>query len=306
MNRLINLLLVALPFIVASCEKSGDIGFEEIVINTIVAEAHSDTEDTKTVLADESTLKVNWLSGDAINVFFGTSASSKFTTTNSGPIAQFSGSISVITGGGDGLTDDTALWGVYPYNSANTTDGTSVTLTLPSTQTGKAGSFADDLFLTVAKSKNFYMSFYNLCASVYFQVSASDIKAVTFSGNNGEALAGKVQVGFESYPYVKSYLTEKTVVSITPQEGDYFVPGNNYYLVVLPAHFTKGMTMTYYKEETKASYSVNVNYDLKRSVFINFINRDAGLTFTQYDSSGLNIGIDGWENVGVDQGGDAN
>ena len=124
--------------------------YTDIVLTSIEATLEGMPSETKTT-TDGS--KVEWLAGDAINVFFGASESSKFTTETSGEIAQFKGSIGVVTGGGEGLTSDTSLWGVYPYNSKTTCDGMSVTYTLPAVQTAKAGSFADDLFPTLARSQ---------------------------------------------------------------------------------------------------------------------------------------------------------
>ena len=148
---------------------------------TIYASTESQPQQKNVI--DDASFQTFWTSGDAINVFFGP-VSSRFVTDESGAVAQFKGTIDVVTGGGEGLTDETSLWGIYPYNASNTCNGNSITLTLPATQSPAENTFADGLFPQVARSRSFYMTFYNLCACIRFTVSNSDIKSVTLSGNN--------------------------------------------------------------------------------------------------------------------------
>lgn len=261
---------------VVSCQKN-DIQQDSSKTITLLT-ATSGEMDTKTSIDDES-LDISWSSGDEINVFFGASESSLFVTENSGEVAQFKGQISVVTGGGDGLTDDTSLWGIYPYDSGNTCDGTSVTLTLPATQTAAENTFANGLFPQIARSRNFYMSFYNLCGCFRFSVSNNDITSVTLSGNAQEAVAGKVKVSMETTPAVEEHITQETVITMNAPDGGCFKPGVNYYLVVFPHTFKNGLTLTYYKKDSQASYTYSKQYTLERGKFSSFTNRDAGLTF---------------------------
>ena len=257
----------------------------EILTIYASAEAQPDVKNT----IDTESLKTSWLAGDAINVFFGASESSRFVTSESGEVAKFKGSIDVVTGGGEGLNDDTSLWGIYPYDSRNTCDGTNITLTLPSDQEAAENTFANGLFPQIARSWNFYMTFYNLCASIRFTVSNPDIKYVTFSGNNNEAIAGKARVSMDAkYPVVEEVMSPKTVLTMYAPDGGCFKPGVNYYFVLFPTTFTQGMTITYYKETSSASYVYSKSYTLERNVFSRFTNRDAGLTF-------VNIPLKDWE-----------
>lgn len=243
--------------------------------------------DVKNVIDNES-LEITWTAGDAINVFFGASESSRFVTSQSGSVAQFKGSIDVVTGGGEGLSDETSLWGIYPYDANNTCDGTNITLTLPSLQEAKENSFADGLFPQIARSQNFYMSFYNLCGSFRFTVAASDIKCVKLSGNNDELIAGKAVVSMEGEPAVEEIIYgEKELVMYAP-DGGYFTPGVNYYFVLYPTEFKEGLSLTYYKEDTYASYKYLNPYTLERGRFSRFTDRDSGLTFE-------NIPLQDWE-----------
>ena len=229
-------------------------------------------------MIDDASFQTFWTSGDAINVFFGP-VSSRFVTDESGAVAQFKGTIDVVTGGGEGLTDETSLWGIYPYNASNTCNGNSITLTLPATQSPAENTFADGLFPQIARSRNFYMTFYNLCACIRFTVSNSDIKSVTLSGNNNEPIAGKVRASLDKVPVVDQVMFPETKLTMNAPDGGYFKPGVNYYFVLFPTTFSNGLTMTYYKENAYASYTYSNAYTLARNKVSRFKERDAGLTF---------------------------
>lgn len=230
--------------------------------------------------AIDGNLKTTWLAGDAINVFFGSSESSRFVTSESGEVAQFKGSIDVVTGGGEGLDDDTCLWGVYPYDANTTCDGKYVTLTLPAWQKATENTIANGLFPLIAKSRNFYMSFYNLCGSFWFSVKNSDICSVTLSGNNGEPIAGKARVSMGKTPSVEEIIFGEKELSMTAPDGGCFRPGVKYYFALYPTVFEKGLTITYHKKDSYASYVISKSYTLRRNVFSYFKDRDSELTFT--------------------------
>ena len=281
--RFINYVMAAASVaIMLSCEEQLTEEVNDVV--TITAENEQIQPDTKTVIDDQS-LKISWLAYDAINVFFGASESSKFVTETSGRKAQFKGSVSVITGGGDDLTNDTSLWGVYPYKSTTTCDGTSITYTLPANQEAKENSFADDLFPQIARSQNFFMSFYNLCGSFRFTLSREDIVKVTLSGNNGESLAGKVKATMPlgGVPIVSEVLDGTTTLTMTAPEGECFKTGVNYYFVLYPTVFSKGLTLTFYTVDKKATFNYTGSYTLARNLFVLFDKLDGKLTFEDYE-----------------------
>ncbi len=250
---------------------------------TIIASVERKPETRNTIAnIDNNVVKIEWTKNDSINVFFGDSGGSKFTTEESGEVAKFKGSIDVAVGGGEGLTDDTSLWGVYPYKSTTTCDGTYVYYTLPSEQEAAENTFAKELFPQIAKSRNFYMTFYNPCASIRFTVESNDIKAVSLKGNNGESLAGKAKISMESVPKVESIESGETELMMYAPNGGCFTPGVTYYFVLFPTEFTKGLSITYYKENSYATYSHSKAYTLGRNKFSRFLNRDSGLTFKTY------------------------
>ena len=232
---------------------------------TVIEASLADTDhQTRTSISEKvnGAVKYTWLAGDAINVFFGASESSIFVTNTTDRVAQFKGTIGAVTGGGDDLTGETSLWGAYPYDRNTTCDGSSITMTLPHEQEGKADDLADDLFPSIARSTNFQMAFYPVCGSISFKVAGSDIVKVTLSGNDNEKLAGKAKVSMElgGKPEIEEVTDGKTVLSMTAPDGGCFESGKSYYFVFWPSDFEKGLTLTYYKKDSYASRICSIDW----------------------------------------------
>ena len=284
-------LLVAMAF--ASCENINPICEpEESVEITISASLTDQSCDTKSEISEivGSSVKYTWLAGDAINVFFGASESSKFVTNTTGRVAQFKGTVGVVTGGGDDLTDDTSLWGVYPYNENTVCDGSSVTTFLPNVQEANADNFADDLFPSVARSQNFTMAFYPVCGGFRFRVSNPDIVKVTLSGNNNEVLAGKANVSMAlgQTPQVTEISEGQTELVMFAPGGGCFETDKYYYFVLYPTNFSKGYTLTYYKQDAKGSFVKQDAYPIQRNKFGGKTDGDKDLIFS-------NVPLNDWE-----------
>ena len=276
---------VCAAMVFSSCENLnedfGIAGAEEITIHASVAEQ---PVDTKSAIYEFGSEKVTfkWLAGDAISVFFGDSEGSIFVTDVTASKAKFKGTIGAVMGGGDDLTDETSLWGVYPYDKNTTCDGSSITMTLPHEQDAAAETFADDLFPSLARSTNFTMAFYPVCGSIRFKVSDPEIVKVTLSGNNDEDLAGTATVSMPlgGAPVVDVVSEGQKELVMKAPDGGCFDTSKYYYFVMYPTDFTKGLTITYYKEDEKASYVLNSSVKVRRNRFTSATNKDAGLNFT--------------------------
>ena len=276
---------VCTAMVFSSCENLnedfGIAGAEEVIIDASVAEQ---PVDTKSAIDEFGSDKVTykWLAGDAISVFFGDSEGSIFVTDVTASKAKFKGTIGAVMGGGDDLTDETSLWGVYPYDKNTTCDGSSITLTLPHEQDAAEDTFADDLFPSIARSTNFTMAFYPVCGSIRFKVSDPEIIKVTLSGNNCEDLAGKATVSMPlgGAPVVDVVSEGQKELVMKAPDGGCFDTSKYYYFVMYPTEFTKGLTITYYKEDEKASYVLNSTVKVRRNRFTSATNKDAGLNFT--------------------------
>ena len=224
----------------------------------------ADAPFTKTVLQSDGS--VYWSPGDAVNLFYGATGSTRLESDNTEAAAQVN-----FTGTLEGFVPDGSsyFWAVYPYDEANSFDGSAVTLTLPAVQTAVAGTFADDLFVTMAHSKDYTLQFYNVCGGVKFSVAGEGIKYVTFKGNADEVLAGKVKVGLdeEGKPQVKEVVDGKKEIRVDAPGGGTFETGKWYYVVAFPDTLASGYTMSFYDDKLIAERVENETVTIRRSVW---------------------------------------
>lgn len=240
---------------------------------------------TKTVV--ENGYNVYWSPNDQINVFYGAKAAGVFTSVNTAPAAKadFTGTLSFVSGTlNTGNTSD-KFWGVYPYDAGNTCDGSSVTLTIPAVQTAVEGSFDPTAFPALAMSDGLNLSFWNVCGGVKFTVSSTGIKSVTFAGGNNEYLAGKVKVRMdaEGHPIVQSVVSGVREITVNAPDGGAFKPGVEYYMVIRPIALSSGFTMKFTKAAKEGTYTHSTVVEVKRSIFGVLANKDADVTFTPRD-----------------------
>lgn len=239
---------------------------------------------TKTAVQSDGT-SIYWTPGDAINLFYGTASAGQFTTAIESPAltTDFSGTLSVATGTSteSGVTTQ-SFWGVYPYNVSNTCTGDGVTLTIPSTQSGIAGSFADKLNPSVATSPGLSLAFYNVGSWFIFSVTQDDIVSVTLRGHNNENIAGRVKVTMdaETHKPVAEVLEGQKSITMTPAGGTFEV-GESYYMVVIPGRMSSGLELTLTKSNGKqATWSINSDVTFTRSQYLRKLNADNGLTYS--------------------------
>ena len=141
-----HIVLVAAALALAAC------GNEEIIENNesgSTGKVHmtftAGTPQTRTSLAEDG-LAVNWTQGDLVAIYDGTETICKFEAT------EVSGSTATLKGEAAETDTYTAF---YPYTDDGTLtlDNTAITFTLPATQTATAGSFAEGLNPSWAKTE---------------------------------------------------------------------------------------------------------------------------------------------------------
>ena len=261
---------------------------EELTFSAVWAEDPG----TRTALQENGT-SIWWTPAEEINVFQGTMSSGKFTSTNTEPqeLVQFRGSMEVMTGTVETPGDQLSYWAVYPYDAANSCDGESVTLTVPSLQEAKEGTFTDKFFPAVANSQNFSLAFYNVCGGARFSVVNTGIQMIAFQSNAGEPLAGKVRIVFgeDGKPAVDSVPDGSDVVMVMAPEGG-FIPGKYYFAAFLPQTFSKGITMTFWKENSHASYGIKA-VTVNRSRFGKLDEKDKDLVFDMPVPEKVDLGL---------------
>ncbi|MGM9791559.1 MAG: hypothetical protein ACI3Y4_04060 [Candidatus Cryptobacteroides sp.] len=263
------LLFAAVVSIVAACT----IKIEECPVEGFKAPDITATYDnagaTKTSLVTDSegVGTIYWNTSDEINVFYG-STSTHYVSTNTADATTAVFTTTDLIGSDENAS--TNRWGLYPYNASATCDGTYVTTTLPSFQKGVAGSFDDDLYITLAHSQTDEFRFYNVCGGIKFSLSRSDIKRITFKGNSDEYLAGKVKLTMDSEdkPCVSEVVAGEKTLTLTPKDGTCFNADTYYYIVVLPVDMPGGFTMTFEADSQIGTFEYTDNaVKIKRSVF---------------------------------------
>ena len=235
-----------------------------------------DIHPTRTALQNGG--QVLWSPGDAIDVYYGTSTKGKFVSSNTSLAAgaDFVGDLP-----GYVYSESSHYVAVYPHSASNLYDGNSLTVELPDEQNGCEGTFDSNLFISIAKSSDTDLYFYNLCGGVEFSVDEPDVKSVTFKGNNGEILAGKVKVLLDgdNKPYVSEVLEGKTEITLNAPGGGSFEKGKLYYIVALPAVLEKGFTLTFRKSPGGAVRVSEKAVEVKRSIWGTLFNADKGIDY---------------------------
>lgn len=197
---------------------------------------------TKTTLHTDGAT-VYWEEGDAISIFDGVS-NNKFDIQgydNGSPSASatFSGTV-------DGGA--TTFYAVYPYNKAgNSLAGSTLTATVPASQTLRAGSFQSGAAVAVAYTTGNTLAFHQATAILGITLNSDmdNVESIEFYGNNNEYVAGAVDVEMNTSNGAITSVTPEIgskTVALTKGEGT-FVPGQTYYLSFIPQKFEKGITV---------------------------------------------------------------
>ena len=227
--------------------------------------ATSGDNGTKTVLQQDGS--VFWSPGDCITVFYG-NIPGRFTSTNTEPSAsaEFTGSLGSFV-----LDGETEFKAIYPHSDiiVTPTDEGILSLFLPPEQTAVEGTFADDLFICVAKSKDVNLHFYNVCGGVKFSLSRDDIKKVVFRGNNKETLTGTMFVDFnaDGIPQVIDFTAGRSSVTLSAPDGETLKKGAWYYLVSAPQVLSGGYTMELYTDELVETITSESSVTIRRSAW---------------------------------------
>lgn len=250
---------------------------------------------TRTVRLEDGS--VEWCPSEEISVFYnnGSDGGSKFVSQNDEdvPVAEFVGKLNGVSAGGEGFVSDRYIYGIYPYSQSTSFSDGVATIILPSYQTSSEGTFSNNLFPTIGRSKGLDIAFYNICGGVKFTVSRDDITSVVFKGNSGERLAGAAKVAFDSssLPTVLSEEVESaTEITVFAPAGGTFEIGKEYYIVAYPVKLDSGFTLTFRTSSMKEGVYIHPDaVEIKRSVFGVLDRKD--------------VSVDSWNDISDEEGG---
>lgn len=231
-----------------------------------------------------------WKPAEKINVFFG-ATSVPYTSTNTEDATTVVFETTAFIGSTEGSSNN--KWGLYPYDANATCNGSSVTTTIPSTQSCVAETFGTNLFPMVAQTSDNELHFLNVCGGIKFSLSREDIESITFKGNNDEDIAGKVQItlGSDGKPASTVVPGEKTI-TMTPDSGSTFSKNKNYYIVMLPTVLSNGFTMTFETASQIGTFNYTTkSVEIKRSNFGKKADIDTYATFVEKEPEVVDLGL---------------
>lgn len=254
----------------ASCQKQEIVESPSLAKVDVELTASSDLNSTKTVMTEYNN---HWWSvSDKISLFYkvdGTSTvrHSVFTSKNLIPsaTARFAGTLSLPAEDTD-LKTVSAI-AVYPAAAEGaSSDGTSVTVTVPAVQTAVEGTFMEGAYPVVAQTSDLTaaLSFKAVCGGVKVSFQTPGITSFTFDGKDSK-IAGTASVTFDTDGNPVATTDESAVSSITvnaPAGG--FEVGKWYYMTALPATLAGGYTI---KLSNGKSFGSTSSIAIKRSVF---------------------------------------
>ena len=213
---------------------------------TVTFEASVDGADTKVSLEGKVS---KWENGDKITIHNGTKGY-EFSTTDAGTKATFSYTGNDFSG--------EKFMAVYPSgNYTADVEAKTVTGYIPTYQPSRENDFSAGAVPSVAYSETQSLSFKNAATLLKFTIKGTNVKGLTFYGNNGEAVSGNIKVTLDEDNKIKSIVAEKTTITesdvtetklitwakVWAQTANYcFNEGVTYYLAVVPQNFEKGFT----------------------------------------------------------------
>lgn len=259
---------------------------------TTFSAAFDGDDATRTVR--QSTGKVWWNPGDQLSVFIekGEGGGACFTSTNTDPKARvdFVGNLSRPT--------TSYYYAYYPYSTSVSFNGTAFQASLPSEQEAEeGGTFADDLFVSMGRTRTSSMSFYHLTGGVKFTVTERNIKSVTLIGLHGEPVAGEfvADLGDDfASPTVREVVDGSETVTLSAPFGSTLAPGTAYHMVTLPVTFKDGFQLIFEKEDGSIGVkTVAKTVAIQRAHFAVLDEADKNLTWEKeyFDLSPLDIEI---------------
>lgn len=249
--------------------------------------ASFENQTSKTELAENGT-DVLWSPEDEINLFY-YGIPLKYVAKNTTPSAStiFSSKESIFFAPMEDTK--TYIYAVYPYSAENTEENNVITLDIPSEHKGISGTFEQGHFPCVARTQNTELRFRNVCGGICFTVSRTYIKEIQVTSTAGKALAGKASIEFDEsgLPSVTSVSSGISTVTLTPEnKTGFFIPGEKYYLPIIPTDEATDFEIKYIAPTTFATASIKG--EIKRNIFASILEGDKELVFI-ISASGISL-----------------
>lgn len=224
--------MAAVAALCISCAKNADI--ESGLTNLTFSLGQTE----KTTLNGSSVL---WQSTDCLSVFDKVGGNRKFTTSDSGDAASFSGAV----------VSSPEYTVLYPYFSGASLSNGLIKTEIPVSQKAVSGSFASgaNLSCCILSGESGLMK--NVCALVKLTISpfTKDIASVTLESNSGEALSGGISIAMDGGVPVAS--AASSAVSYVNLDFATPVRSGTYYIAVCPGTLSSGLKISFRSTDGK-------------------------------------------------------
>ena len=239
-------LLAALLVAAVSCSRvNPEDGNSESGLIPVTFNAQTEEVEVLSKASLQSNLAMHWNNGDRIKVFDGVSdALPPFLTTDEGPLASFSGSVS---------TKEGPFYALYPYQSDARMENGTIYATLPNIQYAVAGGIPSNAYIAVAKANSINEPLEFQCLTAFYKFTLNDsnagnIESITFSGNYGDAISGGLKITFDENGIATDSFND---VFYTVTLVGQFEDGKDYMFAVREQYFEDGITISIlYKDGT--------------------------------------------------------
>ncbi|WP_276656729.1 SUMF1/EgtB/PvdO family nonheme iron enzyme [Alistipes sp.] len=207
-------------------------------------------------------LHSNWNKGDRITLFHdGQTVSVE--TLASGGTSGFSGSVEGT------FTDSNPLYGVYPAESAVSSDRESMTVSVSAAQTAGSDGYDAKAAVSVARTVSESLTFHAIGGGIKLNFQMSGVTKVELESVDGYALAGTASIKWDEQgmPVVAETKNAASILVFNAADNSGLTPGKDYYISTLPCDLYGGYRLSIYKDGLVAHY-FGVHQTVERADYI--------------------------------------
>lgn len=207
-------------------------------------------------------LHSNWNKGDRITLLYDSQAVS-VETLASGGTSGLSGSVEGT------FTDSNPLYGVYPAESAVSSDRESMTVSVPAAQTAGSDGYDTKAAVSAARTVSESLTFHAIGGGIKLNFRMSGVTKVELESVDGYALAGTATIKWneQGNPVVVETKNAASILVLNAADDSGFISGKDYYISTLPCDLYGGYRLSIYKDGLVAHY-FGVHQTVERADYI--------------------------------------
>ena len=207
-------------------------------------------------------LHSNWNKGDRITLLYDGQAVSVETLV-SGGASELSGSVEGT------FTDSNPLYGVYPAESAVSSDRESMTVSVSAAQTAGSDGYDAKAAVSVARTVSESLTFHAIGGGIKLNFQMSGVTKVELESVDGYALAGTAMIKWDEQgtPVVAETKNAASILVLNAADDSGLTPGKDYYISTLPCDLYGGYRLSIYKDGLVAHY-FGVHQTVERADYI--------------------------------------